>query len=72
MTEVPGSRVVTVREADADKVTHIAWSPDGAAIGVGTAEGTVSLIDLSGRSIPLAPHARSHDARRHATREALC
>jgi WD40 repeat protein len=51
VAEIPGSRMVTVREADEDKVTNIAWPPDGAAIGVGTAEGTVGLIDLSSGSV---------------------
>jgi len=51
IAEVPGGRTVVVREPDEDKVTNIAWSPDGAAIGIGTAEGTVGLIDLSSGSI---------------------
>jgi hypothetical protein len=39
--------MVVVREAGADKVTKLAWSPDGTTIGVGTMEGALALIDLS-------------------------
>jgi WD40 repeat protein len=53
VAEVPGNRLVTVREADEDKVMNIAWSPDGAVIGIGTGEGTVGLIDLSSSSVSL-------------------
>ena len=51
IAEVPGNRMVTVREADEHKVSKIAWSPNGAAIGVGTQQGVVSLIDLSRGSV---------------------
>lgn len=47
VAEVPGTRMVIVRETNEEKVTNIAWSPDGTVIGVGTAEGAVALIDLS-------------------------
>jgi WD40 repeat protein len=53
VAEVPGSRMVTVRPATDDKVVSLAWSPDGAAIGVGDSEGIVSLIDLSRSGGPL-------------------
>jgi hypothetical protein len=43
--------MVTVRAADEDKVTNLVWSPDGAAIGVGTLDGTLALIDLSCSSV---------------------
>lgn len=53
LAEVPGDRMLAIREADDDKVTNITWSPDGAVIGVGTGDGTVALIDLSSGSVSL-------------------
>lgn len=47
VTELPIGRMVSVKPAGEGKVTSIAWSPDGAALGIGTEDGAVCLMDLS-------------------------
>jgi WD40 repeat protein len=49
VAELPDRRIVSVKPAGEGKVTSIAWSLDGTALGIGTDEGTVCLIDLSKR-----------------------
>jgi hypothetical protein len=39
--------MVRLRPEGGDKVAHLAWAPQGAAIAVGTEDGGVSLIDLA-------------------------